>query len=341
MDTSFDIDAIYFFLTLNLNIMQKFSLYVGIDVSKAWLDIAVVSQENEVQKIDRIDNTGDEISNYLRALFPQTAGILFCLENTGKYGNAFLEVAALMQLNTWVEHPLQIKRSQGMTRGKTDQQDAVRIAQYANRFQDKVKLWKPEKKIISQLKELQSKRELLLKSYRMLKQAIVGKDSDLQKPINSLQLSIEKVEAKVDKLIAKNANLQCQYKLLQSVPGVGKIVATRLVITTKGFTQLTDPRKLACYAGIAPFPYQSGSSIKYKNHVSKLGDLKLKSLLNMAAWNAIRSVPALKAYFERKVAQGKNKMSAINAVRNKLVAIVLSVIRRNQPFTKDYLYGSS
>jgi transposase len=88
--------------------------------------------------------------------------------------------------------------------------------------------------------------------------------------------------------------------------------------------------------GIAPFPYQSGSSIKYKNRVSKLGDQKLKSLLNMSAWNAIRSVPSLKTYYERKVAQGKNKMSVINAVRNKLLAMALSVIRRSQPFTKEY-----
>src|SRR5688572_30442976 len=139
--------------------MQKFSLYVGIDVSKAWLDIAIISQENQLQKVDRIDNTVVAITDYVQTLPSQTAGILFCIENTGKYGNAFLQVTANMLLNTWVEHPLQIKRSQGMTRGKTDRQDAVRIAEYGLRFQDKMSLWKPEEKIISQLKELQSKRE--------------------------------------------------------------------------------------------------------------------------------------------------------------------------------------
>jgi len=127
-----------------------------------------------------------------------------------------------------------------------------------------------------------------------------------------------------------------QYKLLQTIPGIGKVVATNLLITTKGFTILTDLRKLACYMGIAPFPYQSGSSINYRSRVSKLGDHKLKALLNLSAWNAIRSVKSLKEFFERKVAQGKHKLSAINAIRNKLLAIVLSVIRRNQPFSEDY-----
>jgi transposase len=321
--------------------MQKFSLFVGIDVSKAWLDIAIVSQENQLQKIDRINNTVIAVSDYIRTLKPQTAGILFCMENTGKYGNAFLQISAIQRLNVWVEHPLQIKRSQGMTRGKTDQQDAIRIAQYAFRFQDKLSLWKPEEKIISQLKELQSKRELLLKTYRMLKQAMIGSDPDLTQPIRTLQKSIDRIDGKIETLITTDAKLLSQYKLIQSVPGIGKIVATRLLITTKAFTQLTDPRKLACYMGVAPFPYQSGSSIHYKNRVSKLGDQKLKSLLSLSAWNAIRSVPALKTYFERKIAQGKHKMSAINAIRNKLISIVLSVIRRNKAFTKEYFPATS
>lgn len=318
--------------------MQKFSLYVGIDVSKDWLDIAVVSSENQLQKIDRIDNRVSAINDYLRTLrtVSQTAGILFCIENTGKYGSCFLNVSAMQHLNTWVEHPLQIKRSMGMIRGKTDQQDAVRIAQYAFRFHDKLSLWKPEEKIILQLKELQSKREVLVKSYKMLKQAMDGKDRHLIQPVKTLQKAIDKIDTTIEVLITTDPKLHSQCQLIQSVPGIGKIVATRLLITTKAFTHLTDPRKLACYMGVAPFPYQSGSSIHYKNRVSKLGDQKLKSLFSLSAWNAIRSVPALKRYFDRKIAQGKPKMSVINAVRNKLISIVLSVVRRNQAFTKEY-----
>lgn len=323
--------------------MDKFSFYIGIDVSKAWLDIAMLSAENEIIRTDKIDNTVDAITNYVQMLraSSQTAGILFCLENTGKYGNAFLNVSASQQLKTWVEHPLQIKRSIGMVRGKTDHQDAIRIAQYAFRFQDRLTLWKPEEQILSQLKELQTKRELMVKSIRMLKQAFSPNDKELTQPIKALQKAIEAIDAKIEELIATDFKLSSQYKLIQTVPGIGKVIATRLIITTKAFTHLTNPRKLACYMGIAPFPYQSGSSIIYKNRVSKLGDQKLKSLINLSAWNAIRSIPALKIYFERKVAEGKHKMSAINAVRNKLIAMLLSVVRRNQPFAKDYSLANS
>ncbi|MBL7864322.1 MAG: transposase [Cyclobacteriaceae bacterium] len=299
--------------------------------------MAIVSQQNELLSAERIDNSLDSIQTFVRSLKVHSDEILFCMENTGKYGKLFLEATAIMQLNTWVEHPLQIKRSQGMTRGKTDQLDAVRIAQYAFRFQDKVNLWKPEEKVIGQLKELLSKRDLLVKSYKMLKQSSDKNDKDLIQPLKSLQNATAKLNDKIEALISTDNKLSRHHKLLQSVPGIGRIVSTSLLVTTKGFTQLTNPRQLACYMGIAPFPYQSGSSINYKNRVSRLGNQKLKALLNLSAWNAIRSVPGLKSYFERKVAQGKAKLSAINAVRNKLIAIALSVIRRNQPFSKEYL----
>ena len=153
--------------------------------------------------------------------------------------------------------------------------------------------------------------------------------------------AIDKIDAKIEALITTDEKVFAQYKLIQSVPGIGKVVATRLIVTTKAFTYLTNPRKLACFMGVAPFPYQSGSSIRFKNRVSKFGDQKLKSLFNLSAWNAIRSIPALKIYFERKVAQGKHKMSVINAIRNKLIGMVLSVVRRNQPFAKDYSLATS
>jgi transposase len=240
--------------------MEKFALYVGIDVSKSWLDIAVLTPENDVQKIDRIDNTVIAITDYVQSL-PQTAGILFCLENTGRYGKAFLQVTATKRLKTWVEHPLQIKRSQGMTRGKTDEQDAVRIARYALRFQDQLKLWQPDENILTELKELQSKRDLLVKAHRMLKQTAEKSDPDFRTPMAALKKSIDKIDKKIEALINSDEKLTRQYTLLQSVPGIGKVVATNLLIKTKAFTTLTDPRKLACYMGIAPFPYQSGSSI--------------------------------------------------------------------------------
>lgn len=313
---------------------------MGIDVSKSWLDIAVFKPSTGIVYQDRIDNTVKHVTGLLKALKLQVgmniSECLFCMEHTGKYGNAFLTASAMAELNVWVELPLQIKRSQGLVRGKSDPLDAARIAEYAYRFSDKAVLWTPANKTLQELKELQVKRGLLVKGYTQLSQEDKT-DPIFKKPLAALKKAIAEVELKMENLIRKDPSLLQQFELLKSIPGIGKQTAIALIVVTKGFTRLTESRKLSCYAGLAPFPHRSGSSIKSKDRVSRIGDMKLKVLLNLSAWNAIRSVKALKEYYERKVAQGKHKLSVINVVRNKLVAMALAVIKRNSPFVKDYL----
>lgn len=317
--------------------MNRFSCFMGIDISKKWIDLALLDPQTGQVESYQIDNRPLSIKTFVKSLKIDLNGLLFCLENTGAYCNAFKEVAALLNLNTWIEHPLQIKRSIGMRRGKTDQLDAIRIAEYAYRFQDKAVLWSCEPEAIAELKALQAKRSLLVKTQKQLKGALAGKkDKDLLSPLKAIGEAIGVIEEKIRKVITSDEQLDHYGQLLLSVPGVGKVLSTALITATDGFTILTDPRKLSCYMGIAPFPYRSGSSIQYRNRVSNLGNKRLKSLINLSAWNAIRSIPSLKNYYERKVKQGKHKLSVINAVANKLIAIILSVIRRRQPFTKEY-----
>jgi transposase len=319
--------------------MKQFSFFTGIDVSKLWLDIAVFNPTHGVVHQTRINNNVKDIRSYLKELKKLSkADItehLFCMEHTGKYGADFLTAATLEKANVWVELPIQIKRSQGLVRGKTDQWDAARIAQYAYRFADKAIFWKPVDKIILDLKELQVKRNKLVKAHTQFIQENKN-DPFFKKPLLALKQAIKDIELKMEQLLQNNEEANHQYKLLKTVPGIGKQTAMALIVVTNGFTRLTENRKLSCYAGLAPFPYQSGSSVKGRTKVSKMGDMKLKVLLNLSAWNAIRSITAFKDYFKRKVAEGKHKLSVINAVRNKVIALALAVIKRNSPFTKNY-----
>ena len=105
-----------------------------------------------------------------------------------------------------------------------------------------------------------------------------------------------------------------------------------LLVYTHGFNRLNDSRKLACYSGVAPFVYESGTSIRGKTGVSKFANNELKKVLHMAAISSVQHNPDLKQYFQRKVLQGKNKMSVINAVRNKLLHRVVAVIKRGTPY---------
>jgi len=311
-------------------------------VSKSWLDIAVFSTTDGVIQQVRVNNNIKDIRSYLKELKKllkaELGSHLFCMEHTGRYGKPFLTASVLEKVKVWVELPLQIKRSQGLVRGKTDQWDAVRIAQYAYRFADKAVFWQPMDKTIEELKELQVKRGRMVKAFKQLSQE--GKSDPLfKKSLQALKQSIQAIELKMEQLVEQSEKGKHQYELLQTVPGIGKQTAIALLVVTNGFTRLTNSRKLSCYAGLAPFPYQSGSSVKGKTKISKMGDMKLKVLLNLSAWNAIRSIAAFKDYFNKKVSEGKHKMSVINAVRNKLIALALAVIKRNSPFEKSYTFS--
>lgn len=322
--------------------MEQFSFFTGIDVSKLWLDIAVFKPTDGFVYQTRIDNNVKNIRGFLRDLKKhlktEITEHLFCMEHTGKYGQAFLTASALEKAKVWVELPIQIKRSQGLVRGKTDRWDAARIAQYAHRFADKAVFWKPADKTIQDIKELQVKRSQLVKAYSQLSQENKN-DPLFKKPLLALKQGIEVIEQKMEQLVNQDDRARHQYELLKTVPGIGRQTAIALIVVTNGFTRLTESRKLSCYSGLAPFPYSSGSSVKGRTKVSKMGDKKLKVLLNLSAWNAIRSITAFKEYFKRKVSEGKHKMSVINAVRNKLISLALAVIKRNSPFEKNYSFS--
>ena len=95
--------------------------------------------------------------------------------------------------------------------------------------------------------------------------------------------------------------------------------------------------QLGCYCGVVPFTKGSGTIVRYKSTVSPLANMKLKKLLHFCAMSAIQNDPEMKAYFERKVAERKNKMSVINAVRNKLIHRVFAVIRDERDYENYYV----
>ena len=137
-------------------------------------------------------------------------------------------------------------------------------------------------------------------------------------------------------VIKSDEELTRLFMIVESVPGIGRVIATEIIVTTNEFKTINDPRKYACYAGVAPFEHSSGSSIRGKTRTSKKANLKVKSLLHMAAMVAVSYSNEMKEYYKRKVESGKNKMSALNAVRNKIVLRVFACIRQNRPYEKNY-----
>ena len=312
---------------------------IGIDVSKKLLDICIVDGESRSQL--QINNTLTSIRKFLKQFVGQS--VIVAMENTGRYNWPLYEALKAFSYDVYVIPPLHLKKSLGLTRGKNDQIDAVRIATYAlKNHQDMIK-WRAPSILIETLKVLLAER---MQRINMRKQLLctahdysILKGLDLKRTqklnsslVKQLNQQIKGIELEIRSLIKKDDKLERQYDLIQTVPGVGPILACSVLIKTHGFTILLDPRQLACYCGVAPFPYQSGSSIKRKDLVSIFADKSLKTLFHMASMRAIQLNCDLKNYYLRKTSEGKNKMLVLNAIRNKIIHRILAVIKNQRSY---------
>lgn len=322
------------------------SIYVGIDISKNTLDICVRKANQD--SYHKIKNEISSIRKLLKSIKRLDKQAFIAMENTGYYNFNLYEVLAEFDFNTYVLDPKHIKRSIGIARGKNDKVDAKRIATFIERNHQDFDCWEPTSETIKSIKILLSQRRFKVKQKKALAQQMAdlkavkfNKATEELLKINKQNIKeINKHLTKIERLIRQEINsdqeLKQEIERIKTVPGIGDVTAWTLAVKTEGFRRLKDPRKLACFAGVVPFEQQSGSSLKTKPRVSKMADIELKSILQMAALRAIRMENDLQNYYHRKVDEGKNKMSVLNAVRNKLIHIALALIK-NKTFYKNRL----
>lgn len=328
--------------------MKKHQLFIGIDVSKSKLDVCVLQAENHVVLTHLIiENTNKGITQLYKRLKkelrPEVSEWMFCMEHTGVYAMPLCYFLSAQSLDYALVSGLQIHRSLGLKRGKSDKADATDIARYACLHEPEITLYQlPEKQLIK-LKSLLAHRERLLKAKKIFmaseeEQEFMGKEacSEVVKESKRLTRVFDKqiaaVNAQITELITGDEQLHKTYQLVSSVPGVGPQTTCYLLIYTRCFTAFDNARQLACYAGVAPFEYSSGSSIRGRTKVSHLANKKLKSLLSMGALTAKKVDKELGVYYDRKIAEGKNGMVVMNAIRNKLLARVFATVKRGTPY---------
>jgi len=331
---------------------MNYTNFIGIDISKRTFDLALI-KGNSTEKIDTAKFPNDykgivALEQFIRKQELDKQQTLFCIEHTGLYCRVLSSYLVENQYAVWLEMPVQILRSLGLQRGKNDQLDARRIATYAFTFKDRARLWQPPREEVQKIHDLLTLRERLIESRKSiltpieeleatgLSEVAASLKKHCRKSLDALEKEIEQIEKELDKMIDKDTNLKNKYKLAKSVPGIGRITALSLLYFTNEFTLFSSAKKLACYCGVAPFTKESGTSVRGKPRVSNFANKALKRLLHMAAMAAISSDAELKAYYERKVAEGKNKMSVLNAVRNKILHRLMAVMIRNTPYQTVY-----
>lgn len=322
-------------------------LIIGIDISSKTLDICI-KKDNEYL-YENLSNEVKSIKKFFKTISKEKDyQILVTMENTGRYNWNLYEVLEQFSFVVFVINPLHLKKSLGLIRGKNDKIDARRISDFTFKNSDDLPQWKPATQSIKTLKVLFSERNSKVKlrasllKRKMLHHQTKGLKLDkmllsmTENEIKILAKHIDLLEDKIEELIASDADLSQKQKTIKSIPGVGKVLSWMLIAKTEGFTRIEDARKLACYSGVVPFENQSGTFLRHKPRVSFYADKSLKSILHLAAMSAIRLDNDLRAYYLRKVEEGKNKMLVLNNVRNKIIHRVFAIIKSGKLYEKNY-----
>ena len=328
--------------------------FLGVDIAKKTFD-ASLTIDAKAFDASQCENNAKSIDVFfgdLKKKFGLSySQLIVCMEHTGIYCLPLLNFLVENKIKVCLESAVQIKRSQGLVRGKNDKVDALRIATYAYKNREHLAFWKPQRLVIQKLKALLVTRDRLVASKTMLSVPIQECEEFIDKSVyksiakschrslKALTEEIKRIEKSMEQLVKEDDSLKEQVRLAKSVVGVGDIIAMNMVVSTGEFERISEPKRFACYAGVAPFEHSSGSSVRGKTRVSKMANVSIKKLLTMGAKSAILHDPELKAYADRKMAEGKHYFNVVNAVRNKLITRVFACVKGNRLYQKNMLYA--
>jgi transposase len=328
---------------------MAFTSFVGIDISKLTIDAALYVSATDPSLHQQFENRPSGFRKLL-AWVHQRSGpvdLLFCLEHTGIYALPLCCFFTQHKLSYSLQSALHVKRSMGIQRAKNDKADAVMLARFAYLYRDEIKLSQLPSKTLLKIQHLLAYRQRLVKNKVVLEVAakelasFVEKElstsiiRDSQRHIAQLMASMRLVDKQLQIVIAEDQEVQRTYQLATSVTGIGLQTAAYLLVHTQSFKNFDNWRQLACFAGTVPFEYTSGSSVRGRSKLSKIGHMKLKALLSNGANAVIQSPNEFADYYNRKILEGKPKLVALNGVRNKLLSRVFAAVQRGTPYIKN------
>jgi len=321
---------------------MKFQAFIGIDVSKETFDVST-NQGTISKKFSNSMKGYNQLRLWLLKESGPLEEALFCMEHTGMYSYGLMEYLDTKKLSFCMVSGLEVKRSLGIQRGKNDKVDAIRLSEYIYLRREKIKPFKLPTKNLLKLKSFLSYRSRLvrqragykasIKEYRRFMpeeaQAIIESQDQ---NIRDLTVQINRIDKELKQLVKEDKVIANQYELATSVQGVGMQVALTIIAFTNCFTSFETSRQFASYSGTAPFDNTSGTSLKGKTKVSHLANKRIKSILHLAAMSGIVHNAELREYYHRRIAEGKNKMSTLNIVKNKIIGRVFAAVKRGTPY---------
>lgn len=314
-------------------------IHVGIDISKDSFNAAYRDAESKWHE-ESFKNT---VAGRRKLLRWAGTNAHFTMEATGYYHN---ETALFLQKVSTVHvcNPMVVKRYSQLrlNRGKTDRADARLIAEFARNNEDMLRVWRPlegrlgeARALLTVAKQIKKQIQQTANAIHALKLTEAGKlAAELLKPLQQTQKkALAEVERKLTKIV--KTEHKAMYNAIVSIPGVGDKTASALIVCTNGFVDFENPKQLCAYVGLSPRVFESGTSVKGKGHICKLGNPYLRQCLYMCAVSAMTCNPVMKAFKESLVARKKQNTVALVAVANKLLRTAFSLAKKNQRWNPE------
>ncbi len=230
-----------------------------------------------------------------------------------------------------------------LSKVKTDKSDAKAICEYAQA--NEVPFYTARNAVQAECLQLLSLQDLYMKQRTAVKNKIHGEKAlgtpskavsrSLNRMLKQIEKELTQIETKLEFLIRETQKDQLEQ--LTNIPGMGKKTAMRLIVLTDGFTSFENARQLCCYSGLTPTIRQSGTSVRGRSRISKVGNRKLRNLLFMCSFTANRTKKACRELYERIVEKGKSKKLALIAVCNKLLKQAFAIAKSGTYYQENYM----
>jgi transposase len=316
------------------------SKFTGIDISKQTIDcsISLINGKIEFKKLSNNEKGFEQ----LRKLLPEDAHVV--MESTGPYYFKLAYFLTNLGVKISVVNPLVIRRfcQMRMMRTKTDKKDASMIREYGQ--MENPKLWQPDAPGVTKLKQLNASVELLdkhltalsnqLEAFKEMPDTDKGLLKALVKIISINEKAKDKLENEMEQVALRE--YEDSYKKLQTIPGIGPKSAAMLIAVTGNFKKFNHYKELIAYVGLNPRVYESGTSVKGKGHICKMGTARLRKLLYLCSWSAKRYNLYCKEMYERLKAKAKPERVIKIAIANKLLRQAFAVGKNLTTFNNNY-----
>lgn len=316
------------------------SKVIGIDVSKKTFDVAYL--ENDKWIYLSVNNSSEGFVKFIKEVGDEAHCIM---EATGPY---YLQLATHLYengVNVSVINPLIIKRFSQMRlmRAKTDKKDAQLIAKYGALEQPSY--WTPNDVNILKMQQIMTALEILNKQTTMLSNQLGAFESSgildsqvkisLSSLLKNLKKQKSKLEDELDRFVQRNYFETSE--LLKSIPGIGPKGATILTVITNNFTKFSTYKQLIAFVGFSPRIFESGTSVKGKGHICKMGKSQVRKFLYLCSWSAKKYNKGCVEMYERLKAKGKPERVIKIALANKLLKQAFAIVKSGNQYNENHV----